>query len=284
MTAEVDGVLQLGISDIEQSKPVYPTATTLNEPNATLYVSNIDWSIKKPLLRRSLFSLFSRHGKVLDVITLRSEGLRGQAWVIFEDVTSATAALREEQGFTFFKKDLKIDYAREKSDRVAKRDGTYVPKDRRAKRLQRELASKAASTKPMEDVTSTEQTEQDVDLQGDSVADKVPVESDAGIPPPPPLPSSANEQQQANQGNIAQEEQSPPSNILFAENLPVECNEMMLAMLFRQYAGYKEVRIPRQGLAFIEFDDEPSATLALRGLNSFKLTKTDTLKLKYGKA
>ena len=36
----------------------------MNEPNATLYVSNIDWKIKKPILRRALHTLFSRHGKV----------------------------------------------------------------------------------------------------------------------------------------------------------------------------------------------------------------------------
>lgn len=76
---------------------------------------------------------------------------------------------------------------------------------------------------------------------------------------------------------------APPSNILFAENLPSECNEMMLAMLFRQYMGYKEVRIPRAGLAFIEFDDEPHATLALNGLNGFNITSNDTLDLKYSK-
>ena len=51
-----------------------------------------------------------------------------------------------------------------------------------------------------------------------------------------------------------------------------------------QYAGFKEVRIPRAGLAFIEFDTEPHATLALERLNGFKLTTTDALKLTYGKA
>jgi hypothetical protein len=40
------------------------TPTKMNEPNATLYVSNIDWKIKKPILLRALHTLFSRHGKV----------------------------------------------------------------------------------------------------------------------------------------------------------------------------------------------------------------------------
>jgi U2 small nuclear ribonucleoprotein B'' len=58
----------------------------------------------------------------------------------------------------------------------------------------------------------------------------------------------------------------------------------MLAMLFRQYTGFKEVRIRREGLAFVEFDDEPHATLALERLHGFKLTATHTLKLTYGKS
>jgi len=78
--------------------------------------------------------------------------------------------------------------------------------------------------------------------------------------------------------------QQQPTHILFADKLPSECNEMMLAMLFRQYAGFKEVRIPRAGLAFVEFDNEPHASLALERLNGFKLTTTDELKLTYGKA
>ena len=76
----------------------------------------------------------------------------------------------------------------------------------------------------------------------------------------------------------------PPSRILFAQDLPPDCNQMMLEMLFRQYSGYREVRIPREGLAFIEFDDEPHATLAFKGLNGFKLTTKDVLMLRYGKA
>ena len=43
-------------------------STTIAQPNATLYVKNIDWKIKKPLLRRALYSLFSRHGKVRSFI------------------------------------------------------------------------------------------------------------------------------------------------------------------------------------------------------------------------
>lgn len=177
------------------------------------------------------------------MVALRRDGLRGQAWIIFNDVQSATAALQAEQGFTFFDKDLKLAYAAETSDRIAKRDGTYVPKAKRKK-----VAAPAAAVKA-------------------ESADDTP--ADGGEPAEAAAPSEPAEQ---------------PSHILFAKDLPDECNEMMLSMLFRHYEGFKEVRMPRPGLAFIEYTDETHATLALKALNGFKLTTNDTLALTYGKA
>jgi len=271
----------------EQPAPSKPEV--IFQPNATLYVSNVDWSIKKNILRRSLLALFGRHGKVVEVITLRRECLRGQAWIIFQEISSAISAQRDENGFTFFGKPLKIEFAREKSDRIAKRDGTFVPKDRRMKRVRA-----VASTKTDNGTTAfTQQT----NIESFSVSHNNPsslgLESNpmnhlSSVPPPTPLPTTDQEghSQKATQEDTlepTETEESPPSNILFAEDLPSECNEMMLAMLFRQYMGYKEVRIPRTGLAFIEFDDEPHATLALRGLNGFHITSADNLDLKYSK-
>ena len=76
-----------------------------------------------------------------------------------------------------------------------------------------------------------------------------------------------------------------PSNVLFAQDLPDDCNDMMLSILFQQYGGFKEVRmVPgKKGIAFVEFADETQASLALQGLDNFKLTPTDTLALSFAK-
>jgi U2 small nuclear ribonucleoprotein B'' len=218
----------------------------IQEPKATLYVKNIDWKIKKGLLRRALYALFSRHGKVVEIVALRKDGLRGQAFVVMDSAQAATAALQAEQGFTFFGKDLVIDYAKEASDRIARRDGTYVPKAKRQKKS----------------------------------AD--PSETD----PSDPAPSQGAQEEQPAPPNEEEESESsgaPPSRYLLADGLPSECNNLMLEMLFRQYAGFKEVRMPRQGLFFIEFEDEPHATVARQGLDGFLITATQKLKLAYGK-
>jgi U2 small nuclear ribonucleoprotein B'' len=76
-----------------------------------------------------------------------------------------------------------------------------------------------------------------------------------------------------------------PHRILFAQNLPEECNDQMLAMLFQPYPGYQEVRmVPgKKGIAFIEFEDLIQAGIALQQLNGFKLTSSDMLHLTYAK-
>jgi U2 small nuclear ribonucleoprotein B'' len=234
----------------------------MEQPNATLYIKNLDWKIKKGLLRRALYALFTRHGKVLEIVTLRRDGLRGQAFVIMNTVQSATAALQAEQGFTFFGKDLVIEYARQKSDRIAKRDGDYVPKAKRSKL--------AAS------VSATNKNQNNTNENGGMVVED---SESTVVPPPPSLQAAA-----VDNGGGANTPNSPPFRILLAQNLPAECNEMMLGMLFQQYAGYREIRMPRPGLAFVEFETDEQATIALTALHGFKLTPKDLLNLSYSKA
>ncbi|KAK4983546.1 hypothetical protein LTR50_007154 [Elasticomyces elasticus] len=91
-------------------------------PNSSLYLSNLPDKLPKEDLRRSLYYLFTTYGSVLDIVALKTPKLRGQAHVLFKDVTSATMALRALQGFEFFGKKM---YAKTKSDYLAKLDGTY---------------------------------------------------------------------------------------------------------------------------------------------------------------
>ena len=72
-------------------------------------------ALTRPELRRQLYTLFGSYGKVIDVVATRADGMRGQAFVVFRDLQSATAALRGLDGFEFYDKPLSIDYARTKS-------------------------------------------------------------------------------------------------------------------------------------------------------------------------
>jgi RNA recognition motif-containing protein len=245
----------------------------MNQPNATLYIKNIDWKVKKNLLRRALYTLFSRHGKVLEIVALRKDGLRGQAFVVMDGVPAATAALQKEQGFTFFGKDLIIEYAKTKSDRIAKRDGDYVPKAKRQKMMAK---ANNDGTKEQDD------EDEDGDKDDDAAAESAENEGDKDATATSAA-AVVDESADAAAAGSTMSEAAPPSKMLLAQGLPTACNEAMLAVLFSRYHGYVEARMPRPGLAFIEFVDEPKATLALQALNGFQLTPTETLQLGYGK-
>ncbi|KAI1863792.1 hypothetical protein JX265_005492 [Neoarthrinium moseri] len=95
-------------------------------PNQTLYVTNLLSSkIQKDDLKTALYMLFSTYGPVLDVVVLKTVKMRGQAHVVFRDIQAATQALRSLEGYDFLGKQLRIQYAKSKSDVVAKLDGTY---------------------------------------------------------------------------------------------------------------------------------------------------------------
>lgn len=107
-------------------------------PNETLYVNNLNDKIKQDRLRESLYSLFSTHGSVLTIISSGSRKGRGQAWIVFNDIPSATEAKRALHETELFDKPMRIRFAKSKSDVIAKRDGTWVPREKRKKEDQGE--------------------------------------------------------------------------------------------------------------------------------------------------
>ncbi|XP_020571419.1 U2 small nuclear ribonucleoprotein B''-like [Phalaenopsis equestris] len=102
-------------------------------PSQTIYIRNLNEKVKKEELKRSIYDLFSQFGRILDVVALKTERLRGQAWVVFSEVTAASNAVRQMQSFPFYDKPMRIQYAKTKSDCVAKADGTYVPREKKKK-------------------------------------------------------------------------------------------------------------------------------------------------------
>lgn len=105
-------------------------------------------------LKKALYAVFGQFGKILDVVCMKTNKLRGQAWVVFADVASATNAMKTMQGFPLFEKPMvreaqhrglppschrprlvlisvqRIQYAKTKSDAIAKIDGTFNPKSK----------------------------------------------------------------------------------------------------------------------------------------------------------
>ncbi|CAN0148903.1 unnamed protein product [Ascophyllum nodosum] len=217
----------------------------------TIYVNNLNEKIKKPLLKKSLHSVFSQFGKIIDIVACRGLKLRGQAWVVFAEKSMATNALRQMQGFPFFEKKMRIQFAKTESDMITKKSGTYNPRE---KRKQQRTDGVAGAP------------QQQHQPPGGVAPGMVPV----AMPVQPPVVPA---------GPIG----DVPHNILYATGLPPEITQVMLSKLFETYPGFRETRMAPGGQAFIEFADQMQAGIALSALNGFKLTATHPLKLAFAR-
>lgn len=70
-----------------------------------------------------------------------------------------------------------------------------------------------------------------------------------------------------------------PHKILVVQNLPPDCGEAMLLVLFQSCAGFQEVRIAPggRGIAFVEFENETQSGMALRQMNGYQISATHSL-------
>ncbi|XP_029187661.2 U1 small nuclear ribonucleoprotein A-like [Acropora millepora] len=231
-----------------------------NPPNQTIYINNLNEKVKKDELKKSLYAIFSQFGPILDIVALKTLKMRGQAFVVFRDLTSATNALRSMQGFPFYDKPMRIQYAKSKSDAVSKLEGTYIQREK----------------KPREKRKTPEQAKP---AKCQAASQSAP----AAVAQPVIAPVAQNVIPAAVQPAVVVPEL--PNSILFLTNLPNETTELMLSMLFNQFPGFKEVRLVpgRSDIAFVEFENEVQSGTAKEALQGFRITPSHAMKISYAK-
>lgn len=69
-------------------------------------IFNVFFVIFNVELKQELFNLFSPYGNILDVIAKRNIRMRGQAFIIFQELSSAVEAVKEMQDYNFFQKPM----------------------------------------------------------------------------------------------------------------------------------------------------------------------------------
>lgn len=67
--------------------------------------------------------LFSEYGTIVDIIAKTNLKAKGQAFIVFDNVESATNAIGEINGFELFEKPMTLDYAKSRSDATVLREG-----------------------------------------------------------------------------------------------------------------------------------------------------------------
>ncbi|KAF3324700.1 U1 small nuclear ribonucleoprotein A-like isoform X2 [Carex littledalei] len=238
-------------------------------PNKTIYINNLNEKIKIDELKKSLQAVFSQFGKILEVLAFKTLKHKGQAWVVFEDVKSAAEALKSMQNFPFYNKPMRIQYAKTKSDIVAKADGTFIPRERRKRHDEKDKKKRDQQQEANQAVMGVHPSYPPPYGAAPPMGGMMPPYGGAPVPPRPAMPEAP----------------APPNNILFIQNLPHENNPLMLQMLFGQYAGFKEVRMieAKPGIAFVEYESEMQATVALQALQGFKVTQQNAMLITYAK-
>jgi U2 small nuclear ribonucleoprotein B'' len=217
-------------------------------------------------LKKSLYAIFTQFGQIVDIVALKTLKMRGQAFVIFSEISSATNALRSMQGFPFYDKPMKIQYSKTTSDLIAKKNGTFVERPKR----------------PLEETNGTKdgsKKEKKSEKTGSEVVSstKTKTESEQAA-------SATAGVQSLSMGNTLNENNAP-NKILFLVNLPEESDEPMLQMLFQPFTGFKEVRLVpgRSDIAFVEFENEQQSMCAKDALQGFKIGPNNSIKISYAK-
>ncbi|XP_009142518.1 U1 small nuclear ribonucleoprotein A [Brassica rapa] len=232
--------------------------------NQTIYINNLNEKIKLEEVKKSLKEVFSAYGKIVEVLAFKTLKHKGQAWVVFDNPESASNAISKMNGYPFYNKPMRIQFAKTKSDVIAKADGTFVPREKRKRHEE-----KGGKKKKEQHHDST----------------RVAMPAYPGVygsaPPLSQVPYSGGG------GGVKSnlpEAPAPPNNILFVQHLPHDTTPEILQNLFDKYHGFKEVRMvaAKPGIAFVEFADEMQSTVAMHGLEGFTIQQTP-MRITYAK-
>lgn len=184
--------------------------------------------------------LFKQFGEVLDVVAHRNIRMRGQAFIAYPDTDSAEKAIKELQHFVIYDKPMVLQFARNRSDVHAQRDGDFKEhhKQRMAKKAEVAKTPLPGSHKPT---------------------------FNAGRP--------AGGSNRKNPSANIPDEFLPPNKILFLQNLPETITQSTLTELFSRYTGFREVRmIPaKRSIAFVEYDNELQSAVAKNELAGYAI-------------
>uniref|UniRef100_A0A8D0HS77 Small nuclear ribonucleoprotein polypeptide A n=1 Tax=Sphenodon punctatus TaxID=8508 RepID=A0A8D0HS77_SPHPU len=234
-------------------------------------------------LKKSLYAIFSQFGQILDILVSRSLKMRGQAFVIFKEISSATNALRSMQGFPFYDKPMRIQYAKSDSDIISKMKGTYVERDRKREKKKPKGPEVVAVKKQMPGTAAPVAPNVQGAVPGMPPMNQAPrmMHHIPGQPPYMPPPGMIPPPGMA-PGGIPPGAM-PPQQMLPGQMAPTQ--PVSEGGVGGGFPGFKEVRLVpgRHDIAFVEFDNEVQAGAARDALQGFKITQTNAMKISFAK-
>ncbi|CAI2165926.1 14502_t:CDS:2 [Funneliformis geosporum] len=248
-------------------------------PNYTLYIRNLNEKTNKDELKRSLYSLFSAYGRIIDIVALKTIQMRGQAFIVFKEIQSATSAMRGLNGFNFYDKPMHIEYAKGKSEAIAKLDGTWKRPGIATTTTSASASRTQAYGQPVSSPAQKRQREEEdiSDTKRAANGGKEDRELESEI---------EEEEEDENAPEVTSKgEMELINRILYIQNLPPDVTDEMLSFLFQQYPGFKEVRLVpgKSDIAFVEYEADHQAAVAKDVLDGFKITHDKEMKVTFAK-
>ena len=225
-------------------------ATLASPSSSTVYAKNLEEHIKVDQLKEALTEVFSEYGNIIDLVAKTNLKAKGQAFIVFDDPTSAARAIEEVNGFELFDKPMQLEFARTRSDATVLNDegedGLDKWKRSRLAEKERKQAQETASQKLKRPVG---QQQVDAGL----TARPAKTQKGAGL-----------KGTSANAAAVIPDEYLPANKILFLRDLPESYDADGLSRIFSRFEGFKEVRmVPgRKGIAFVEYEAEAGAISA----------------------
>jgi len=249
-------VVMMPTSSDPTSPPAAPTPPEY--VSETLYIQNLNERIKVDVLKQTLRSLFANYGEVLDVVAHDNLRMRGQAFISFPSTDIAKKALKEVNRFPLYSKPMQISFARTRSDAVVKKLDEGHLEQHKATRT--ENKKRTRYTNPLKRKFRAKRLASEVDGAATAPAPKRPVVQ---------MP----------------DEYLPPNKILFLQNLPESVTKDQLNTLFSQYPNLYEVRLipTKKDIAFIEYIDEASASVAKDALHNYKIDGENKIKITFAR-
>ncbi|CAK9781913.1 hypothetical protein CC85DRAFT_288535 [Cutaneotrichosporon oleaginosum] len=187
-------------------------------PSPTLFVGNLATKTKKPELRSQLYALFTPYGRVIDVVAKKHDGGRGQAFIVYDEVASATAALRALSGEQFYERALNITYARTASHATLALDDPTFSKEAIAIKAARGVLDSARGE--YEQLANEKRPLDEGEELRTAKRAKIEDDDDMEI--------EMEDDEDVTGEGIA----------VVCTNLPAECNEDIMGALFSQYPGF----------------------------------------------
>ncbi|KAF7587022.1 hypothetical protein BBP40_007843 [Aspergillus hancockii] len=216
-------------------------------PNPTVYVRNLEERVKVDQLKDALSEIFSEYGNIIEIVAKTNLKAKGQAFIVFDSVESASNAIDEINGFELFDKPMVLDFAKTRSDATVLKEGgedeLEAHKRRRLAEKERKQAHEAleAQKKLKRPAAAPDTTRPAKTAKG------------AGLKPTSGATAA-----------VIPDEYLPPNKILFLRDLPDTADQESLTAVFGRFEGFQEVRLVpgRKGIAFVEYENESGAISA----------------------